>query len=46
MTPSTCSTQKTGGQQEGEHGVVHHVQGKQYQRNVLRVFMIAQSSPE
>ena len=28
MTPSTCSVQeKTGGQQEGEHGWVQHVQG-------------------
>ena len=34
------STKKTGGQQEGEHGWVQHVQGEQYQRNVLRVFMI------
>ena len=26
-----------GGQQEGEHGVVHNVQGEHYQRNVVRV---------
>ena len=25
---------KPGGQQEGEHGVVHHVQGEQYQRKI------------
>ena len=38
MTPSTCSVQKkTGGQQEGEHGWVQHVQREHYQRNVLRV---------
>ena len=36
MTPSTGS----GGQQEGEHGVVHHVQGEHYQRKVVRVFVI------
>ena len=41
MTPSTCSAQKkTGGQQEGEHGWVQHVQGEYYQRNVLKVFVI------
>ena len=33
------STQKTGGQQEEEHGVVDHVQGEHYQRNVLRVWV-------
>ena len=31
----------TGGQQEGEEGFVKHVQGEHYQRNVLRVFVIA-----
>ena len=31
MTPSTCSAQKTGGQQEEGHGVVHHVQGEHHQ---------------
>ena len=29
-----------GGQQEGEHGSVHQVQGEHYQRNVLRVPLI------
>ena len=29
-----------GGQQEGEHGVVHHVQEEHYQRMVLRVLVI------
>ena len=29
------NTKNPGGQQEGEHGVVHHVQGEQYQRKVL-----------
>ena len=40
MSFSTSSAQKTGVQQEGEHGWVQHVQGEHYQRNVLRVFMI------
>ena len=40
MTPSTCSSQKTGGQHEGEHTWVQHVQGEHYQRNVSRVFVI------
>ena len=46
------SAEKTGGQQEGEHGRVQHFQGEHYQRNVIRVFVIvsgprvAQSSPE
>ena len=31
---------KTGGQQEGEHGRFQHVQGENYQRNGLRVFVI------
>ena len=34
------STKKTGGQQDGEHGSVQHVQGEHYQRNILRVFVI------
>ena len=29
-----------GGQQEGEHGVVHQVQGEHYQRNFISVFLI------
>ena len=34
MTPSTCSgKKKSGGQQEGEHEVVHHVQVEHYQRH-------------
>ena len=31
MTPPTCSAQKTGGQQEERHGVVHHVQEEHQQ---------------
>ena len=41
MTPSNCSAQKNlGGQQEKEHGVVHHVQGEHYHSKVLRVRVI------
>ena len=29
--PPTCSAQKTGGQQEERHGVVHHVQEEHQQ---------------
>ena len=29
-----------GEQEEGEHGVAHHVQGEHYQRMVLRVWEI------
>ena len=29
-----------GGQQDEEHGVVHHVQVEHYDRKVLRVFLI------
>ena len=31
---------KTGRHEEGEHERVQHVQGENYQRNVLRVFVI------
>ena len=36
MTPSTCSVQiqVDSGQQEGEHGLVQHVQGEHYQRSL------------
>ena len=34
--PSTCSAQKTGGQQEEGHRVVHHVQGEHHQSYVLQ----------
>ena len=31
MTPSACSAQqKSGGQHEAEHEVVHHAQGEHY----------------
>ena len=36
MTPSTCSAQKTGGQQEEGHEVVHHVQGEHHQTYLLQ----------
>ena len=36
MTPSTCSGKKSGGQQEGEHDVVHHVQEEHYQNDQLK----------
>ena len=40
MTPYTCSAQEnSGGQQEKEHGVVHHVQWERYQRKDLRVWV-------
>ena len=35
MTPSTCSAQKTGGQQEVEDEVIHYVQGEHYQRKAF-----------
>ena len=31
------SKKNLGGQQEGEHGVVHHARGEHYQRKVLGV---------
>ena len=38
MTPSPWSA--PGGQQDEEHGVVHHVQIEHYDREVLRVFLV------
>ena len=35
MTPYTYSAKKSGGQQEGGHEVVHHVQVEHYQRHTL-----------
>ena len=40
MTPLPAHLKKTGGEQEGEHGWVQHVQEEQYQRNVIRDFVI------
>ena len=36
MTPSTYSGKKSGGQQEGGHEVVHHVQVEHFKDNFKR----------
>ena len=44
MTSSTCCAKNPGGQQEGEHGVVQHVQGEHYQRSLSDPVFNSESS--